>query len=147
MRPITTTMLALTLAALSFVWAPRASAEDAPHHFLFSITTDESWAAGSALTQAVVAAESGHEVTVLLSVRGIYLAQTKSVQGGFSVTGQSPRYLLAKLIREGHDVLVCGVCLVAGGIEPEDLVEGAKVSGPELMLGAMTRPNTVALSY
>ncbi len=147
MKPITTTMLALALAALSFVWAPRAAAEDAPHHFLFSITTDESWAAGSALTQAMIAAESGHDVTVLLSVRGIYLAQTRSVQGGFSVTGQSPRALLAKLIDKGHAVLVCGVCLVAGGIEPEDLVAGAKVSGPELMLNAMTTPNTVVLSY
>ena len=147
MKPFTTTLLALALAAVSFAAAPRALAEDAPHHFLFSITTDESWAAGSALTQANVAAESGHAVTVLLSVRGIYLAHTKSVQGGFSVTGQSPRHLLGRLIEKGHDVLVCGVCLVAGGIEPEDLVEGARISGPELMLDAMTRPNTVALSY
>ncbi|MGY6410340.1 MAG: DsrE family protein [Alkalilacustris sp.] len=147
MRPITTTLLALVLAVASLAMAPRAMAADAPHHFLFSITTDESWAAGSALTQASIAAESGHAVTVLLSVRGIYLAHTKSVQGGFSVTGQSPRYLLARLIEKGHDVLVCGVCLVAGGIEAEDLVPGAKISGPELMLEAMTRPNTVALSY
>ena len=147
MKPITTTLMALAVAVLSLAVVPRASAEEAPHHFLFSITTDEGWAAGSALTQAIIAAESGHDVTVLLSVRGIYLAHTKSVQGGFSVTGQSPRYLLAKLIEKGHAVLVCGVCLVAGGIEPEDLVAGAKVSGPELMLGAMTTPNTVVLSY
>ena len=147
MKFLSLTVLAMAFAAMAALWAPRAQAGDTPHHFVFSITTDEGWAAGSALTQATVAAESGHDVTILLSVRGIYLAQTTSVQGGFSVTARSPRDLLSALVRDGHAVLVCGICLVAGGISAEDLIEGATISGPELTLGALTRPNTVVLSY
>ncbi len=122
-------------------------AADKPHHFVYSITTDETWAAGSALTQATVAAERGHSVTVILSVRGVHLAEADSAQGGFSVTARSPRDMLASLIDHGHTVLVCGMCMVAGGVTPEDLIDGATISGPELTFTALTAPDTVVLSY
>ena len=141
------TMLALALLGATFLPGAGAMAQPKPHHFVFSITTDEGWTAGSALTQALVAAELGHEVTVLLSVRGIYLAQVKSAQGGFAVTAKSPREMLARLIRDGHAVLVCGVCMVAGGMDMEDLIEGATISGPEATFDALTMPDTVVLSY
>lgn len=124
------------------VWA-----EDVPHHFVFSITSDESWTAGSALTQALVASERGHSVTVLLSVRGVHLAEENSAQGGFSVTARSPREMLGALIDDGHSVLVCGMCMVAGGIETDDLIEGATVAGPELTFTALTAPDTIVMSY
>lgn len=138
-------VVALTLAFL--VPALPAIAEDEPHHFVYSITTDESWAAGSALTQATVAAERGHSVTVLLSVRGVHLAEADSAQGGFSVTARSPREMLASLIEAGHTVLVCGMCMVAGGVAKDDLIPGAKISGPELTFTALTAPDTIVLSY
>ena len=141
------TRVAVVLMALVVLWAPRAMADEAPHHFLFHITTDEGWTAGSALTQANIAAERGHRVTVLLSVRGIYLAKVDSVQGAFGVTAQSPLDLLGRLIRDGHAVLVCGICMVAGGIELEELVEGAQISGADTTFGALTAPDTVVLSY
>ncbi len=147
MELLKTTTLAIALAFVLFVCAPLAMAEDEPHHFVFNITTDESWAAGSALTQATVADERGHAVTVLLSVRGVHLAEAESAQGGFSVTARSPREMLAALIAHGHSVLVCGMCMVAGGVSPDDLIEGAKISGPELTFSALTAPNTIVLSY
>ncbi len=140
-------IFAIALVLAMAVVAPEAAAEDAPHHFVFNITTDESWAAGSALTQAAVADERGHSVTVLLSVRGVHLAEADSAQGGFSVTARSPREMLATLIKHGHTVLVCGMCMVAGGVEPDDLIEGAKISGPELTFSALTAPETIVLSY
>jgi predicted peroxiredoxin len=139
-------LVALAILALS-AWSGPARAADKPHHFVFSITTDESWSAGSALTQAVVAAERGHRVTVLLSVRAIHLAESESAQGGFRVTARSPREMLADLIEDGHSVLVCGMCMVAGGVTQADLIPGAKISGPELTFTALTAPDTVVLSY
>ena len=139
--------IALVLAAMAAVVAPPAQAEDVPHHFVFHITTDEPWAAGSALTQATIASERGHAVTVLLSVRGVHLAETNSAQGGFSVTARTPREMLAALLADGHSVQVCGMCMVAGGITPEELIEGAVISGPELTFTALTAPDTVVLSY
>ncbi|MEM8876577.1 MAG: DsrE family protein [Pseudomonadota bacterium] len=140
-------VVAIMLVAAAFIHSPPATAEDEPHHFVYSITTDESWAAGSALTQATVAAERGHRVTVLLSVRGIHLAETVSAQGGFRVTARSPREMLASLISDGHTVLVCGMCMVAGGVAKDELIEGATISGPELTFSALTAPDTIVLSY
>lgn len=140
-------MPAITLALALLIPAQGGLADEKPHHFVYSITTDDSWAAGSALTQATVAAERGHRITVLLSVRGVHLAEENSAQGGFSVTARPPREMLASLIRDGHSVLVCGICMVAGGVAKEDLIEGAQISGPELTFGALTAPDTIVLSY
>jgi predicted peroxiredoxin len=139
--------LAVALAATVAVSTPPAVAEDVPHHFLFHITSDDSWTVGSALTQAVIASERGHDVTVLLSVRGVHLAETNSAQGGFSVTARSPREMLADLIEDGHSVLVCGMCMVAGGVMKEELIEGAEIAGPESTFTALTAPDTIVLSY
>ena len=141
------TVLATALAVALLVASPPVRADDEPHHFVFSITTDESWASGSALTQATVAAERGHRVTVLLSVRGVHLAEVNSAQGGFSVTARSPRDMLASLMSDGHKVLVCGMCMVAGGVTTKDLIEGAVIAGPEATFSALTEPDTIVLSY
>ena len=140
-------VLTVMLCAAMTIAPQPAAAEDEPHHFVFSITTDESWAAGSALTQAAVADERGHKVTVLLSVRGIHLAEANSAQGGFSVTARSPRDMLARLMEHGHTVLVCGMCMVAGGVEQEDLIPGAQIAGSEMTFSALTAPDTIVLSY
>ncbi|MFW5654557.1 MAG: DsrE family protein [Roseicyclus sp.] len=139
--------MAVALAA-GLVLSPLAgSAEDVPHHFVFHITSDDAWTVGSALTQAVVASERGHDVTVILSVRGVHLAETNSAQGGFSVTAETPRDLLGDLIEDGHSVLVCGMCMVAGGVMTGELIEGAEITGPEMTFTALTAPDTIVLSY
>lgn len=139
--------MGLALAAGVVMSTFAASAEDVPHHFVFHITSDDAWTVGSALTQAVVASERGHDVTVILSVRGVHLAETNSPQGGFSVTARTPRDMLADLIEDGHSVLVCGMCMVAGGVMSEELIEGAEITGPELTFTALTAPDTIVLSY
>jgi predicted peroxiredoxin len=140
-------VLALVLLVAALAVAPAVQADDPPRHFVFSVTTDESWTAGSALTQALVAARRGHRVTVLLSVRGIHLAEAESAQGGFRVTARSPREMLADLMADGHAVLVCGMCMVAGGVTQDELIKGAEISGPDRTFTALTAPNTIVLSY
>ena len=141
------TALAITLAAVMFTSAQGAFADEEPRHFFYNITTDDSWAAGMALTQASVAAERGHRVTVFLNVRGVHLAEQVTAQGSFGVTAKSPRDILASLIKNGHTVLVCGGCMVAGGVAKEDLIEGATISGPDLSFRALTAPDTIVMSY
>jgi predicted peroxiredoxin len=139
--------LGVVLAVALAVTAPPSAAEDVPHHFVIHITSDDAWTTGSALTQALIASERGHDVTVLLSVRGVHLAETNSAQGGFAVTARSPREMLSDLIEDGHSVLVCGMCMVAGGVMKEELIEGAEIAGPELTFTALTAPDTIVLSY
>lgn len=141
-------MAAVTFgAAFAAPLAPAARADEPARHFVFSITTDDSWSAGSALTQAVMASERGHRVTVLLSVRGVHLAEADSAQGGFSVTARTPREMLSALLRDGHSVLVCGMCMVAGGVGERELIEGAVIAGSDLTFKALTQPDTIVLSY
>ena len=137
------TMLAVALAAVMLTAALPALAEDEPHHFFYNITT----AAGMALTQASVAVERGHRVTVFLNVRGVHLAETGTAQGSFGVTAKTPREILLSLIKSGHTVLVCGGCMVAGGVAKQDLLEGATITGPELTFRALTAPDTIVISY
>lgn len=139
--------MAAAFATILMLSSASAWAEDEPHHFVFHITSDDTWTVGSALTQAAVASQRGHDVTVILSVRGVHLAETNSAQGGFSVTAQTPRDLLGDLIADGHSVLVCGMCMVAGGVTSKELIEGAQISGPELTFSALTAPDTIVLSY
>lgn len=140
-------MLAISLAAFMFSAPLFASADDEVRHFFYNITTDDGWAAGMALTQASVAAERGHSVTVFLNVRGVRWAEAETPQAGFSVTARSPREVLLSLIEGGHTVLVCGGCMVASGVAKDDLIEGATVTGPELTFGALTKPDTIVMSY
>ncbi len=141
------TLLAVALVAVTVAGAPGARAEDPPHHFFYNITTDDAWAAGRALTHASVAVNRGHSVTVFLNVRAVHLAEKDVPQGSYSVTAETPRDLLAGLIESGQAVLVCGICMVAGGVAEDDLIDGATITGPELTFGALTAPNTIVLSY
>ncbi len=141
------TMIAVVLAAAIGATAPPAAADEPPHHFFYNITTDDAWAAGRALTHASVAVHRGHRVTVFLNVRAVHLAEKDTAQGSYSVTAKTPREILVSLIANGHTVLVCAICMVAGGVAEEDLIEGATITGPELTFGALTAPNTIVLSY
>ena len=44
------------------------------------------------------------------------LAETSCAKGMFSVTARSPRHMLAELLEDSHSVLVCGMCMAAGGV-------------------------------
>jgi intracellular sulfur oxidation DsrE/DsrF family protein len=55
--------------------------------------------------------------------------------------------LLASLIDGGETVLVCGTCMSAAGMAAHDLIDGARVSGPDLTFGALTAEGTIVMSY
>ncbi len=146
-NPLRAAALALALcAALAPAAAPVAVAEEARPVF-YNLTSDDAWTAGMALAQARTAAERGHDVTVFLNVRAVRLADRDAAQASFAPTGQTAAEMLAGLAGAGHTVLVCGVCMKVGGMDAEDLIEGATVATPDLTFGAMTAPETVVLSY
>jgi predicted peroxiredoxin len=133
--------LSLLIVTVSF-----ANAEEKVP-FFYNITTDDSWTAGMAAGHANNAADRGHSVTVFLNVRGVHIADKKTVQGTFGPTGKTPAQLLQSLIKKGHAVLVCGTCMKVAGVTENDLMAGAKVSTPDLTFGALTEKDTIVLSY
>jgi len=140
--------VALALAAAAgpaLVPAPAVAEEARP--IFYNLTTDDAWSAGMALAQANAAADRGHAVTVFLNVRAVHLADRDAVQGSFGPVGKKPAELLAALVGKGQTVLVCGMCMRAGGMTDGDLMEGATLSTPDLTFGAMTAPDAVVVSY
>ncbi len=139
--------LALAVAAgPALAPAPAAAAEEMRPIF-YNLTTDDAWAAGMALAQANAAAGRGHTVTVFLNVRAVHLADRDAAQGTFGPSGNTPAALLAALMEKGQTVLVCGMCMRAGGMKADDLIEGAAIATPDLTFGAMTAPDAVVVSY
>lgn len=135
---------ALIAATLS---APFAFAESSNAPMFYNITTDEAWTAGMALGQANVAAKRGHPVTVFLNIRGVHVADKNTVQGTFGPANKTPKQMLSSLISGGQTVLVCGTCMKAAGVSKDDLIDGARVSGPDLTFGALTSEGTIVMSY
>jgi predicted peroxiredoxin len=138
---------AIGAALAACLCAPAAWAQDAKAPIFYNIISDDSWNAGMALGQANVAARRGHPVTVFLNVRGVHVADRNTVQGTFGPAGKTPKALLASLIDGGETVLVCGTCMSAAGMAAHDLIDGARVSGPDLTFGALTAEGTIVMSY
>lgn len=125
--------------------APAAAEEPAP--FFYNITSDDAWEAGMALTQARVAAQRGHPVTVFLNIRAVHLADKDARLGTFGATGGNPADLLRGLMQAGQTVLVCGGCMAVGGMTADDLIEGVQMASPDRTFGALTAPGAIVLSY
>ena len=139
--------LAAFLAAGLPAAAPSPALAEEPAPFFYNITSDDAWTAGMALAQADVAAQRGHEVTVFLNVRAVHLADRDAVQGTFGPSGRTAVEQLAALMEKGHTVLVCATCMRAAGMTAEDLIEGAQMSSPDLVFGALEAPRAVVISY
>jgi predicted peroxiredoxin len=139
-------LVAAVAAAFAILGVAGPAAADEPPMF-YKIATDDAWAAGMALAQANVATARGHKVTVFLNVRGVHLANENASSGTFGAIDKTPADLLRSLIEKGQQVLVCGNCMRVGGVSEDDLIEGAVVSNPDLMFGALTAPGTIVLSY
>jgi predicted peroxiredoxin len=139
------TAIALFAAAVLLA-APHASASE-KRPIMYNITSDDAWTAGMALAQANTAAQRGHHVTVFLNVRGVHVADRDAAQSTFGPNGKTPAQMLASLIESEQDVLVCGVCMRAGGMTEDDLIDGARVSNPDLTFGVLNDPTVVVMSY
>jgi predicted peroxiredoxin len=141
-------ILAIMLSAvLISAVAPSPSLAGEPRPIFYNVTTDDTWTAGMALSQANVAASRGHPVTVFLNVRAVHLADREAVLGTFGPSGKTPAELIAALVAKEQTVLVCGTCMKVGGMVQDDLLEGVVMASPNLTFGALNRAGTIALSY
>jgi len=89
---------------------------------------------------ADAALRKGHEVSIFIDLDGVYTPVRSQYFLDMPVL---PRELFENLVRKGAQVMVCGVCLVARGLESSrDLIDGVRVGNvPDFsdMLGKVDR--------
>jgi predicted peroxiredoxin len=80
---------------------------------------------------------SGQEVTVLLTIDGVWVA-SKGYTDGLQANGFAPLADVVKqFVTNGGTIWVCGACAKPRGITPEQLVEGAQIVGAATAVEAM----------
>jgi sulfur relay (sulfurtransferase) complex TusBCD TusD component (DsrE family) len=129
----------LTLLMFSFVGSSALAGDREP---LFVNTASDDYRAEMALIFSKTQLERQHPVTVFLSDRAVYIA-SKANAAQF----KEHQALLNKLMEEGANVLICGLCLKHYGVDEKDLLPGVKISSPELVDEALFKQNIRTLSW
>lgn len=107
------------------------------------------------MNRAAMAIGFGHKiltkkkipVTIFLNVEGVRLAD-RNIPQHTHVSGKTPQQMLSQFIKDGGTVIVCPMCLKnVGGMTRDDLIDGAKVGGPDVTWPALFADDTTVMSY
>ena len=85
----------------------------------------ENWETAAAIAEAAL--DKGHEVSFFNYLDGVY---TPVKYQTFPDKESMPKDLLEKLLAKGANLIACGICVNARGLEKgKDFIEGVKVGG------------------
>lgn len=133
---------ALFLAAV-FALAPAGYAHANNDHPLFvNMTTDDAHRAKMAIGFARKQQERKHPVTVFLNDKGVNVG-AKSKAGDFA----EHQKMLAAIIKDGGNVVVCPMCMEHYGVKADDLIDGAQTGNPELTGKLLFENDTKTLTW
>ncbi len=108
--------------------------------FVLSKGFEKSGAATRAMQFASLAAAQGKPVEVFLIDDAIHWAQLGMAEGIRSSTGEHMKDLLDELISHQTPIHVCKACADKRLVSPDELVEGAQVTGAPVLVEKMTSP-------
>lgn len=86
--------------------------------------------------------ERGHALTNFFNDQGARVVSKK-----YSKKFAAHQKLLADMMAKGATVIVCPMCMKHYGVKEADLIDGAKVSNPDLVGGALFKDNTKTLTW
>ena len=130
-----------TLFLVLTIIAPASYADDDGKLFI-NLTSDDPWRSDMALVFANANLNQGHTVTVFLNVKGVHLA-AKTPPPESSKNGAE---LIAKLLANGGQVIICPMCMKRAGLTAADLIDGITMGGPAVTFKAMYASD-VQMSY
>jgi len=108
-----------------------------------SCGTNDTNRATRAIHLATIAHKEGKETTLFLLDEGVYLAKTGIITHVRAATGDVADDLLAYLQAHEIPILVCTPCANARQIQPEDLVEGARMASAAEFINMSCQANAV----
>ena len=145
LKPILLASLALTIIPLPIssnpAWAAPAQVQlKKSQNIVIHLKhyTDDFQAAFMALGLSNKLQAKGHKVKLLLSLRGVSLAN-KNQPHSHKLTEKGPRLsdLYKKFIKAGGEVIVCPHCSMMAGLKADQLMPGAKISSKGDFLNAI----------
>lgn len=117
--------------------------------FLFVISKgfEKMGGATRAMQFAAMAVEKGEPVEIFLIDDAIHWAQLGMADGIRSSTGEHMKDLLEKLSKAETLIHVCKACADKRLISPDDLINGAVISGGPLLVDKMTDPDYKVFTF
>lgn len=115
--------------------------------FVLSKGFEKSGGATRAMQFAAIAAQEGHPVEVFLIDDAIHWAQLGMAEGIRSSTGEHMRDLLDELIAHKTPIHVCKACADKRLVSPDELIEGAKISGAPVLVQMMASPEYKVFTF
>lgn len=133
-------LIALALLMPFWLVAPVYAGDTDP--LFVNATSDNAHRARMALTFSKNQLDRKHPVTIFLNDRGVLIASKKNAQ-----RFKAQQDMITGLIKGGATVLICPMCMEHYGVKPADVMEGVKVSNPELVGAGLFRDNTKTLTW
>jgi predicted peroxiredoxin len=113
-----------------------------PSPLFVNMTTGDAPRARMGLIFALHQLERGHPLTVFLNDQGVLLASRQEA-GRY---GEHQK-LLGEMLSKGATLMICTMCIRHYGLAEANLIEGARLSGPDIMEATLFRPDTRTLSW
>ncbi|MEZ5926412.1 MAG: DsrE family protein [Hyphomicrobiaceae bacterium] len=116
----------LVLSAMTPAGSPALAGNDDP--LFVNLTSDDGHRASMALSFTAKQQARTHPVTVYLNDRAVAIAaKSKAAQFG------THQKAIGEILAAGGVVLICPMCMKHYGVAETDLIDGVKVSNPELV--------------
>ncbi|THB63580.1 MAG: sulfur reduction protein DsrE [Desulfovibrio sp.] len=115
--------------------------------FIISKGFEKSGGATRAMQFAAIAAEQGNEVEVALIDDAIHWAQFGMAEGIRSSTGEQMKDMLEKLVAAGAKLHVCKACADKRYVDPDDIINGAVISGGPDIVAKMADPQRKVVTF
>lgn len=117
--------------------------------FLFVISKgfEKSGGATRSMQFAALASEKGLDVEVFLIDDAIHWAQLGMAEGIRSTTGEHMKDLVDQLVKSNTPIHVCKACADKRLVSPDELVNGAKVTGAPVLVDMMTSPEYKVFTF
>lgn len=117
------------------------------HLFIISKGFEKSGGATRAMQFAAVAAELGKSVEVALIDDAIHWAQYGMADGIRATTGEHMKDMIDKLVKASGVLHVCKACADKRLVGPDDLIEGATLTGAGALVEAMIDADTRVYTF
>lgn len=115
--------------------------------FIMSKGFEKAGGATRAMQFAALAADMGKHVEIFLIDDAIHWAQVGMAEGIRSSTGEHMKDLLDKLIARQTPIHVCKACADKRLISEDELVEGAFISGGNVLVSMMVNPEYKVFTF
>lgn len=130
----------LLAAVFANLPAPAMAGDNDP--LFVNMTSDDAHRAKMAIGFAKKQQERKHPVTIFLNDKGVFVG-VKSKNAAYT----EHQTMLATIIKDGGNVIVCPMCMEHYRVKKEDLIEGAQIGNPELTGSLLFKDNGKTLTW